>query len=259
MIKEWLHTLFTHAYPGAKELGLVAESAAIRARYQRNKKHWQPHLDKTKAIIRAAVDEAPKNRPIMILGAGECLDIPLSTLSRHKSGVYLVDIVLSRHILKRIKPYDTIHYMLHDITGYITEGADDDMNKAFLPRPPKKPGLVISCNVMSQLYLPFASSPPQDDDDRLIIDAMVRDHIDLLKRTGTKTLLISDYERLVYNGDKNADPVIEETIPRPIIDSELGAPTEKWQWAICPKGELKKGKTAVLNVGLWDLTTTTNA
>lgn len=242
MIREWIESKFIQAVPGAKELGLHRESIAIHARYQRQKNHWTPHLNHTKSTIQHAIDEAPKDRSIMVLGAGDCLDLPVGTLARHNRGTYLVDVVQTHRSRKFTKKYQSLQYILKDVSGYV----NDKEPGAKLPKVRRRPGLIISCNMLSQLYLPFVNFPPQDDDDHTIIRAITTDHVTMLKNFPGDCLLIADFRKIVY--DKNGETVID-TIPADLLPE----PMDQWTWDICPKGELGRSISASLDVGVWKL------
>lgn len=240
MIKEWLATQFTQSVDGAAKLGLDKELIAIRARYERNKRNWKPHLNATKRVINEAVDKAEKDRTLMILGAGDCLDVPISTISRHRAGAHLVDIAQTMYIRRRLRKISSIGYILHDVTGFV----DDKQEDARLPKLRRRPALVVSCNMASQLYLPFVNFPPQDDDDQTIMRVIVEDHVNMLKKFPGPTLMISDYEKHIIDG---GEETIHTTLPLDLV----GEPSETWRWDICPHGEIGPDTSAFLNVGVW--------
>ncbi|WND01531.1 hypothetical protein QGN29_08150 [Temperatibacter marinus] len=246
MISEWLTSLFAKSIPGAKKLGLVDEAVAIRARYERHKRNWRPHIERTKSTITSALAETPKNRAALVLGAGECIDIPLSSLVRHRAGGYLLDAVNLPAIRGRIRPYSNIDYILYDVTGFI----DDSKKQASMPKLRRRPGLIVSCNMLSQIYLPFVNFPPQDEDDLIIQRMIVEEHIKMLKYGPAPALLISDYKKIVKQGDQSETYA---TLPADLLEEGalLGPPENEWDWDICPTGELGKDIRAQLKVGVW--------
>ena len=96
-IYEWLTTSCPR---DARKLGYLQEAVAIQARYKRHQTRWQPHLDASKAVIRAAMEGPGNKRVAVILGSGALYDVPLDALARTFERVELIDII---HPKKRAK------------------------------------------------------------------------------------------------------------------------------------------------------------
>ena len=250
MLEELYIALTAKAAPGAREVGLVRELAGIAGRYGRQKKAWAPHLQHSKEFIAAHLHEAEKGEPILVLGAGLCLDLPLDALNAHEAGALLVDAVLPRRTARRLKRYDNIDFELADVTGFIAPylKAEDPyglMPPAVAPNPLAGYGMAVSANILSQLALPFASSPPLNDAENALTLALQKAHIRALMAMGCPALLITDYERMESHDGHS------HTIKS--VDTGLlpGDPLETWQWHIASDGEVARGRTVTLNVGAW--------
>ncbi len=250
MLEELYIALSAKAVPGAREVGLVREVAGIAGRYRRQKKAWELHLQHSKEFITAHLHEAEAAEPVLVLGAGLCLDLPLDALNAHRTGALLVDAVLPRRTRARLARYENIDFELADLTGFIGAytGAEDPYGLTppdIAPVPLAGYGLAVSANILSQLALPFASSPPLNDAENELTIRLQKAHIRALMTMGCPALLITDYERVERHGDH--DHVIRS------VDSGLlpGEPLETWQWHIAPDGETERGRDVTLNVGAW--------
>lgn len=250
MLEELYISLTAKAVPGAREVGLVRELAGIAGRHRRQKRAWAAHLQHTKEFITAHLHEAEAAEPVLVLGAGLCLDLPLDALDAHKAGALLVDAVSPRRTAALLKRYENIDFELADATGFIAEftAADDPYGLTppqVAPVPLAGYGLAVSANILSQLALPFASSPPLNDAENELTIRLQKAHIRALMAMGCPALLITDYERVEQHGDHSH--VIKS------VDTGLlpGEPLEKWQWHIAPEGEVERGRAVTLNVGAW--------
>ena len=177
MLCEMLTSLCARSVPGARRMGLVQELVAIEARYRRQKTAWAPHLAHTKQVIIEAVTRAPADRPILLLGAGALLDVPLDMLNAHPAGAVLADAVLLPGVRCKLARYDRLDFILMDVTGMLATGQLPDA----APIQTTGFGLVISCNMLSQISLPYASSPPVCVNEREIQAAIQSAHLKALK------------------------------------------------------------------------------
>lgn len=250
MIEEFLTVLTVRAVPGAREGGLVREIAGILGRHRRQKAFWAEHLQHTKECITAHLHQADPKEPILLMGAGLCLDVPLAALNDHPAGALLVDAVETRQTRKAIKGFDNIEFERLDLTGFLEEFWLGDENTAISP-PDMAPlplvghGMAISCNILSQLALPFASSPPSDETEEKLTDAIQKAHIRALMAMDCPALLITDYERIETEGTA---PHVIKTVNQHLLP---GDPIEVWDWPIAPLGEVEKDLDVRLKVGAW--------
>ncbi|WP_422139516.1 hypothetical protein [Endozoicomonas sp. ALC020] len=252
MIIEAFTWAFSRAVKGARQAGLVQEVAAIAGKYQRNKKAWQPHLEQTRAAINAAIKEADPAEPILILGSGLGLDLPLQTLNDHPTGALLFDAVKPPQLAAKLKQYPNIKFELRDVTGLLEELCSNFSSKKIslptsAPLPLKGFSLAISVNMLSQIPLSFSNSPPEGDAEIRMMTAIQKAHIMTLKAMGFTILLISDYERHEYKDDGIE---VITTVAYPLWP---GKPVNEWDWHITPSGESRNGQTTILKVGVWKI------
>jgi hypothetical protein len=250
MLEELYIALTAKAAPGAREVGLVRELAGIAGRQRRQKRAWEWHLQHAKEFITAHLHEAEAGEPVLVLGAGLCLDLPLDALNAHPAGALLVDAVQPRRTASLLKRYDNLDFELTDVTGFIEPylAAEDPYGLTppdIAPIPLAGYGLAVSANILSQLALPFAASPPLNDAEDELTIRLQKAHARALMAMGCPALLITDYERVEREGGhthvfRSVDP---DLLP--------GDPLETWQWHIAPDGETARGRDITLNVGAW--------
>lgn len=252
MIIEAFTWAFSKAVKGARQAGLVQEVAAIAGKYQRNTKAWQPHLEQTRAAITIAIKKADPAEPILILGSGLGLDLPLQALNSHPAGALLFDAVKPPQLAAKLKQYPNIKFELRDVTGLLEEFYNNYSDRkiippGFAPLPLTGFSLAISVNMLSQIPLSFAKSPPEDDTEICLMAAIQQAHIMTLKAMDCNTLLISDHERHV---GKDGDTEVITTVAPPLWPCN---PEHEWDWHIAPKGENRNGLTTTLKVGVWEI------
>lgn len=250
MIEEFLTVLTVRAVKGAREGGLVKEVAGILGRHRRQKKAWSDHLQHTKECITAHLHQADQKEPILLMGAGLCLDVPLAALDKHPAGALMVDAVETRRTRRMIEQYENIEFERFDLTGFLEGFWLGDKNTAISP-PDMAPlplvghGMAISCNILSQLPLAFASSPPANETEEKITNAIHKAHIRALLAMDCPVLLITDYERIEITGTA---PHTVQTVDPHLLP---GDPIEEWDWHIAPTGEVAKDLDVRLKVGAW--------
>jgi hypothetical protein len=247
MVREALQHLLTSAPKHIKKMGYVKESIAIEARAKRCEKSWAPHLAACKKQILVATTELAPGSSIMILGSGGLHDVPMAALSPFK--VTCVDIV---HLPQTIKQYPDVEFINKDVTGVIEPLYNAVKNKnTFFPDPDwilaKRPDLIISLNILSQLALKPVSFSERHNHElgAFFHDNILKAHVNWLKRQKTKVLMISDINRDYFQGEK----IIETEAAIPELD--LGAPQDTWNWDVAPKGEVDKKINIRHVVGAW--------
>lgn len=250
MFEELWLSMTSRSCPGARQAGLVYEVAGIAGRHRRHREAWAPHLEATKTIISEQISDVDPEKPILLLGAGLGLDLPVETLNAHKGGAQLCDAVETPKMRKIIKENDNLSFKLRDLTGLMApfwtdKGCDSITPPSCAPLPMSGYGLAISCNLLSQLPLSFANSPPVGDTEIRLTAAIQQAHVRALRAMDCPALLITDYERHdTAAGDTNVIPsVAPQLLP--------GDPIKTWDWRIAPKGELAKDRKVTLKVGAW--------
>src|SRR5262249_16331145 len=120
---------------------------------------WRPHLERSKAIIRAAMAQCEQRRKVVILGSGMLYDVPIPELAAAFREVMLVDIV---HPPKNASPASDLPN-LRRVPADVTATAHEVLRMAKLPGtrlPRTEPNLflddpevdlVVSLNLLSQL------------------------------------------------------------------------------------------------------------
>lgn len=247
MIRELISYILSRAAPGARRAGLVRECVAITARHRRHADAWKPHLDRCKAHIIAAINKADPAKPILVLGAGPCLDLPLEALSAHPAGAVLVDAVLLPSTRRLIAKYPNLKFQVSDVTGLLAHGGGQMTIPELAPIETQGYGLIISANILSQLPLAFVSVPPESEDEKAIMQALQQAHVHTLKKSGVPTLIICDHKaELILENENNA----YNTIDSVIFSADA---FDSWPWTVAPYGELGPQKELRLTVGIWQL------
>jgi len=146
--------------------------------------------------------------------------------------------------------HKNISFKYHDITGFLASFWDSKYGEKITlqgnaPLPTGGYSLVVSCNILSQLPLSFAASPPKGDTECRITASIQQAHVRALKAMDCPVLMITDYERLETEGE---DQSVISTVASALLP---GTPTETWQWHIAPKGEVRPRLDVTLNVGCW--------
>jgi len=184
-------------------------------------------------------------------------------LSAHPAGAVLVDAVQTRQARRTLAAFPNIQFKRADITGllaaYVRQKVGDTLE---IPASPPLIldgyGLIISCNILSQLPLPFANSPPLTPQDATITHAIIKAHLDMLKATPVPILLVSDYERcetVIPEAHKTTGAERNNTAIHPTIPTDLLPPNplRTWRWQIAPAGEVAARTDISLRVAAWQL------
>lgn len=244
-----LHELFQYLRnPGnqfARKLGYSKELIAIDARYRRNKKYWQSHLENSKKVIIEACHRCPEKDTVMILGAGLLYDIPLNFLLDTFKTIYLVDVAFSMQAKKLEKKHNSIKLLTHDLNGLENQVLiKSQLNtlpriRACLPKIKARPDLIVSANVLSQLYLApihLLDQKGSFSDEQLtgFAKEIVQSHINLLKQQPGIVCLITDHYRFTINEANNRE---QESA---LLDIQLPEPDYSWPWQLAPKGEISR-------------------
>src|SRR5262245_9408330 len=93
MIAELLRYFVTPCPRYVRAMGYLHEQVSIKARHDRCRHAWEPHLERTKNVIRAAMSKCSTRRKAVIFGSGMLYDVPLPELAAAFAQVVLVDVV----------------------------------------------------------------------------------------------------------------------------------------------------------------------
>jgi hypothetical protein len=227
-------------------MGYLRELMAIRGRAWRCWNAWKPHLEKSKSIIRSAMELCPQRRKAVILGSGMLHDLPVDELSAAFREVLLVDIV---HPLRNWLP-NFRHKNLQRVTADVTGTAEEVYRIAKVPGttlPRTEPSLflddpdidlVVSLNLLSQLpvipttYLEH-SGVHSPEDIQAFARHLIASHLGYLLRFACTVTLITDVEKLTLN--RAGTVVGKSSVLRGV---ELPCEGEPWIWKLAPKPEV---------------------
>jgi hypothetical protein len=245
MIPAAIEYLATPCSRSLRGMGYLRELMGIRGRAWRCWNAWKPHLEKSKSIIRTAMEQCSQRRKAVILGSGMLYDVPIDELSSSFREVLLVDIV---HPLKNWLP--SLRYKnLRRVTADVTGTADEVYRVAKLPGttlPRTEPSLflddaevdlVVSLNLLSQLpvvpttYLErFGVHPPEAV--AAFARHLIASHLAYLQRFTCTVTLITDVEKLTLN--RAGKLVGKSSLLRGV---ELPCEGETWTWHLAPRPE----------------------
>lgn len=241
-----------------RKLGYVSEAVALNARYVRCQSAWQSHLELSQRFIVSAIKQCHAHRHALILGAGNCLDVPLDELSAAFERVILVDAVKLAQTETKIKRYQNVDFCVHDITevnrdlisGHELASLQQLSNT--VPRKfinDNKIDLVVSLNLLSQLpLLPMrylrSRETFSDDEINAIGLNLMRVHCRYLQQFDATRVLIFDAEQWQEDalGQRHESLCLQQW-----LNSEQLLPAsqlvEEWQWTVAPAGEQAEWST----------------
>ena len=243
MFGEIFDWLTTPCPAEARKLGYLREAIAIKARHRRHRQAWQPHLDRTKALIERSMAAAAKRRRAVVLGSGPLLDVPVASLARTFEAVDLIDLVhpkAARHIAAA---HANVTLRTEDISGVSVSLAAMPKDAAQAPQLGSPPMLsedtdfVVSVNLLSQL--PDIPAQWLGAKTALIKPArkafarrLVRCHLDWLLRLDALVCLVTDVERRYVERDGTELPAWDS-----LQGVTLPPATDIWTWDVAPAGE----------------------
>jgi hypothetical protein len=243
MLLEWLENLVTPCSRSVRALGYLRELIGIKVRYRRCRSAWQPHLDRTKAIISQAISRCPQNRKAVILGSGHLLDIPIEDLAKNFQEVLLVDVVHPLGTRWRIRKWKNVRLLTADLTGLIDRLYQLDRGQP-LPEPTSNQlpldsdiDLVASVNLLSQLhFLPTRYLSRNHNLPEAEVEPFGRriteNHLSFLHSLPGVVALITDVERITF--DQKGQEVSRQSAIRGL---DLPFKGESWIWDIAPAPE----------------------
>jgi len=268
LLLEALKSLIVPTPRFLRTMGYLSEVIAIESRYHRRKKDWHPHIEAChKAILRAVdrtLQKTPdgKGRKIVILGGALLYDIPLDRLTEAFEDVILVDLFHLPWIMRKLRCYDNVRFMMADLTGCLQD-YHHVIHAARLGEhiamPQKKPqlslledqnevDLILSVNLLSQLPavpLSYAerklgekSIIPEDDFDAFA-DHLLNTHLEWLAGQKADICLISDLEKIHY--DREGKALTREIMIEDRLLYQHGFQLDsEWFWDIAPLGEVSR-------------------
>jgi len=233
-----------------RDMGYLRELLDVRRTSHHCAYSWAPHLRRSQAIIRAAMELCPQRRKAVIFGSGMLNDVPIDDLAATFREVVLVDILHPRGTQRRTRHWPNVRPLAADVTGAVEAAyqvARDPVQKLPHPKPAlfcddAEVDLVASVNLLCQLpYLPVTYLRRLGVHPDIHIDAFGRDlvqsHLDYLRRLPGVVALIADVEvRMVTR----AGNVIEQRST--VHGVELPWAGESWTWRLVPCVESTSGR-----------------
>lgn len=250
MLAEWVTWLTADCPPLARRLGYLRESIGIRARHQRCRTAWQPHLDCSKAALLQSLQSCRDFRIALVFGSGLLLDIPLAELSGRFREVWLVDFVHLPAARKAARRYPNVYCITHDVTECLeTLASARDLADAIIPAPTRfldvaEVDWVASVNLLSQLpllpqewmrqHFPEADEPGWAEWGA----RLMQQHLDYLCAFSAPACLLMDTRqtRSLKNGN-----ILEQRDFSAL--ARAGQPFAHWRWEIAPPGEITPDST----------------
>lgn len=245
-LRAWFDYLAVPVPRHVRHMGYVRELRALRARGNRCRGAWRPHLENTRALMLEAAARCERHRSALVVGSGLLFDVPLEELSRRFDRVVLVDIVHLWPVHRRADRLSNVRLIPCDVTGVIEHchALARRRSRAPLPRRPvdfllgEPFDLVVSLNVLSQL--PVVPNGYMSRRIRSLTDAqigefsraLVTNHLDWLCSFPGTACLVTDLERLCYGECGLASR------ERSLWGVELPDGGREWLWDLAPKPEM---------------------
>ena len=244
-VMDWLNYCMTPFPRHLRRMGYVRELKELGRRRDRCLSAWQPHLDRTRALILEAAEACPRRHSVLVVGSGLLFDIPLQELSHRFDRVVLADIVQLWPVHRLARNYSNVELVECDISGAV-EHAYQSARARTLPHPDEivaEPfhdqdfDLVVSANILSQLaVLPngYLSRRVKEFTPERMAEfsrRLVEGHLDWLGAFPNRTCLIADLERLYCKGHRaiNREPSLWGV--------QLPDGYREWYWDLAPRPE----------------------
>ena len=250
MILELLEHCFTPCSWLARSQGFLTSSIQVRARYQRCRAAWAPHLERTQAVILAAADRAPGRRKALLFGAGLLHDIPLRELSNRFEEVVLADIVHALPSRLAAMRLPNVRLLTLDVTGVMRElprlrdcpgaGLPVSVPQAFLGD--ARLDFSVSVNLLSQLgWIPgrVLGATRAEAELALFQRGLMLAHLEYLRKLPGHSALVTDARwkarshSTTGNGEEREWDVLQGVA--------LPEPDRAWDWEIAPAPERERG------------------
>ena len=266
ILPDFLRGFLADCSPAARELGLLHEHKAIAKRHRRVQASWAPHLLASRAAIMAAAARCPRERRrrALVIGAGDCLDVPVAELATQFEHVVLADIVVGAEAKKLARQFPgRVSCAQWDASGALATLATikatlapGDAAAYFAaadpgPPPGDEPDLIVSANCISQLGLVPGHSLPAYEKDKQVPErcarAAAKRHLDwLAARPAAVRILLADAARLDVGPDG-------KLLKRDTLHERFGLPKPDtlWRWDLAPIPEWSEKFHRVHEVGAW--------
>jgi len=263
MFAALLRRFATTCPPAARELGLLREHEDIAKRHARVRAAWAPHLAASRRVVLEAADRAPRRERVLVVGAGDCLDVPVADLAGRFREVVLADIVTSAEVRRWEKQlpgrvrgvnWDASGALavLAPVRATIAAHEAPELFARADPGPPPRgePDFIVSANCISQLGLVPGHALPAYAQDKGLPDrcakAAARRHLAWLEGRPAPWILLADAARLDLAPDGRV--LKKETLHERF---GLPKPDRTWRWDLAPIPEWSTEFHRVHDVGAW--------
>jgi hypothetical protein len=119
MLPEWLDNLLTPCPRPVRALGYRRELRNLQRRRDEWGEAWAGHFERSRAVIRAAMERCPGRRKAVVLGSGRLDDVPLDELAAAFREVVLVDIVHPFRTRWQLRRFRNVRPLACDVTGTV--------------------------------------------------------------------------------------------------------------------------------------------
>ncbi len=263
MLRSLFQRWFTDCPAPARKLGLLREHGDISKRHERVRTAWASHLAASKEVILEVASRCAKHRRVLVIGAGDCLDVPVLELAERFEEVVLADIVVGAEAKRWAKRFPArVRCMNWDASGALaslaavrdTVSANDAPDYFARADPGPPPGgeadFIVSANCVSQLGLVPGHSLPAMAQDKTLPErcarAAAKRHIAWLQAQPGVKLLLADAARLDIAADGRQ--LKKETLHERF---GLPKPDRSWRWDLAPIPEWSPDFHRVHEVGAW--------
>jgi hypothetical protein len=242
IVLDWLEWLLAPCPHWQREMGYLRELIGIRRRYRRWRWAWEPHCERSREVILAAVRRCPQRRKAVVLGSGFLHDVPVDELAGAFRQVVLVDVMHPLAARWRTRGLKNVELLAADVSGAL-EGVWLAVEKR-TALPPSAPSLfvddpdvdlVVSLNLLSQLpcmpeqYLLQARSHSAAEV-AAWCRGVVQAHLDYLRRLPGVVALIADVEARTVSSS-GAEVSRRDTLYGVAFPWE----GERWIWPLVPR------------------------
>lgn len=264
MFSRLLRQFLTRCPPAGRSLGLLREHEAIATRHARVRAAWAPHLAASRQAILEAAARCPRRDRALVIGAGDCLDVPVAELADQFRELILADIVTSVEVRRWERKFPgRVRGLNWDASGALASLAavqarvePHEAPEIFSqadpgPPPGGEPDFIVSANCISQLGLVPGHSLPACAQDQGLPErcakAAARRHLAwLAARPAAVRALLADVARLDVAADGRL--LKKETLHERF---GLPKPDRSWRWDLAPIPEWSADFHRVHEVGLW--------
>jgi hypothetical protein len=263
MFSRILRRLATTCPSPGRELGLLREHEDIARRHARVREAWAPHLAESRRVVLETAPRCTGRKRVLVIGAGDCLDVPVGELAAIFEEVVLADIVTSAEVRRwERKLPGRVRGVNWDASGAlaalaavretVTAQEAPEMFARADPGPPPggKPDFIVSANCISQLGLVPGHSLPAMAGDKGLPDrcakAAAKRHLAWLEQQPGIRLLLADVARLDLAPDGRV-------LKRETLHERFGLPkpARTWRWDLAPIPEWSRDFHRVHDVGAW--------